>query len=91
MAFGDQNLTLKNADFGVILINAASENADDAGIGPRFRFAFAQYFRVGVKRVTRENGGGQLDFFPSQIGNGGRAHVRHTHAHHNRNGERAGH
>ena len=33
MAFGDQNLALKNADFGVILINAASEKADDAGIG----------------------------------------------------------
>ena len=44
IAFGDQNLTLKNADFDVILINAASENADNASIGSRFRFSFAQYF-----------------------------------------------
>ncbi len=57
MAFGDQNLALKNADFDVILIHTASEDADDTGIRPRLRFPFVQYFCIGVERVARKNGG----------------------------------
>ena len=69
IAFRDQDLTFKDADFGIVLINPSREHADDAGIGSRARFTFIQYLGIGIQGISGKDRRGQLDFFPPQVSN----------------------
>lgn len=67
ITFVDQDSTFQRHDHGTILLEASGFDPYDSHMWPGLGFAGAQDFGLGVDCIPFENGGGDVDLFPTQV------------------------